>query len=193
MADISSFKPHGTGGESYNFKDATARSNISTLSNTVNNLGTRVTALENSGGGFKLYYGADIEIEDAEDYEYTDCDYVVTCRYQRWNDESGSWIKEDYWTIGNYTNKKTGEYNVLVRSPATGDILIYNNAIYMRNTPVYSGQNNTGSIVGYTYSYRDITEFYYIIGVVEVNIENEDYPNHYNTFTRLKLCKLDYA
>lgn len=192
MADISSFKPNGTGGASYNFKDATARSNISTLSNTVNNLGTRVTALENAGGGFKLYYGADIEIEDAVDYDYTDCDYVVTCRRQMWNNESGSWVKEDYWTIANYRKDQSGE-DVLLRSPATGDILIYNNARLLRNTPVYSGQNNTGSIVGYTYSYRDITEFYYIIGVVEVNIESEDYPKHYNTFTRLKLCKLDYA
>lgn len=48
MSDISAFKPYGTGGASYNFKDATARSNISGLD-------TRVTALENAGSGLKIH------------------------------------------------------------------------------------------------------------------------------------------
>ena len=46
MADISAIKPNGAGGASYNFKDATARSNIDTLSNNVSALGGRVTSAE---------------------------------------------------------------------------------------------------------------------------------------------------
>lgn len=48
MADVSSIKPYGTGGASYNIKDATARTNI-------NALNTRVTALENAGGSLKMH------------------------------------------------------------------------------------------------------------------------------------------
>lgn len=46
MADISAIKPSGASGASYNIKDATARTNIGTLSNNVSALGGRVTSVE---------------------------------------------------------------------------------------------------------------------------------------------------
>lgn len=51
MADISAIKPAGAGGASYNLKDAAARVNINILFGQDQELDTRVTALENSGGG----------------------------------------------------------------------------------------------------------------------------------------------
>lgn len=57
MADISSIKPAGAGGASYNFKDSAARVNINILFGQDQALDTRVTALENapSGGGVGIY------------------------------------------------------------------------------------------------------------------------------------------
>ena len=80
MADVSSIKPYGAGGASLNFKDATARSNISGLD-------TRVTALENAGGGVKIYRIAGPEI-------ITDDIHNSVSGVVKWDSENRVWFND---------------------------------------------------------------------------------------------------
>lgn len=112
MADISSIKPYGTGGASLNFKDATARSNISGLD-------TRVTALENAGGGVNIYrvYGTTITMEDFNDPVYG---------VLYWDSENREWTN-DYGDGFNYvpvTSLMPQYPNTTAPAAAVGDILI---------------------------------------------------------------------
>lgn len=136
MADISSFKPHGAGGTSYNFKDATARSNISTLSTTVNNLGTRVTALENAGGGAVLWVTD--EIEYPEDWDISGCDYIFVCERSVWkyneNDQPVFYTEYPVYTYYNGSEDSV----VKVGNVKAGDIIItedYNQRSFWGSLP----------------------------------------------------------
>lgn len=116
MADISAFKPYGAGGASLNFKDATARSNISGLD-------TRVTALENAGGSQSTYFSTEYGNDPEEDYGFTDCGYTVIVDATRWRyDDNDRQIQRTYHDTWSYYNNLTEEME-RVGTPKVGDII----------------------------------------------------------------------
>lgn len=138
MADISSFKPNGAGGASYNFKDTTARNNISTLSNTVNNLGTRVTALENSGGGISFWVADEVDSEPYEDWGLSDCDYAIIYEESVWDyDDNDNPILRTYYPTRTYYRRSDDSY-VKVGNVKAGDIIVveeYNSRSFYGTLP----------------------------------------------------------
>lgn len=124
MSDISSFKPHGAGGTAYNFKDASARSNITTLSNSVTSLGNRVTALENAGSGFKLWTCDEISDNPSEYWGISDCDFAAILEESVWDydDNDQPTLYTRYPTYTYYS----GLTDTIVRvgDPKVGDIIV---------------------------------------------------------------------
>lgn len=113
MADISSIKPYGAGGASYNIKDATARTNI-------NGLNTRVTALENAGGGIKIYRIT------GQAFAYDEIENGLT-GVVYWDSENRAWAN-DYDDTSFYyvplTSLMPNYPNTTAPSVNVGDILI---------------------------------------------------------------------
>lgn len=154
MADISSFKPHGSGGTAYNFKDATARNNISTLSNTVNNLGTRVTALENAGGGFALWVSDDISEDPSEEWGLSGCDYAFVCERNVWDYDDNDQPKlYTYYPTYTYYNGLE-DTNVKVGDVKAGDIIMAENYV----SRPFSGRLPADSTIGYVNNSPLLTE-----------------------------------
>lgn len=138
MADISSIKPYGTSGASLNFKDATARSNISSLN-------TRVTALENAGGGQSTYFSGDYGNDPEGDYGFTDCGYTVIVDSTRWGyDDNDHQIQRTFHDTYSYYNNLT-EAMERVGTPKVGDIIFVNDSKGM----YISGTMPSNTTIGY--------------------------------------------
>ena len=206
MADISSFKPNGAGGASYNFKDATARSNISTLSNSVNSLGNRVTALENAGSGTVRVWKAIDTIMPLED-EYPNYyrgygeDYGYITKAVRWiqNEDTGVWEQKTFDGIGMY-NPDTDSYShtfptqlntgVTIEEPKVADYILGTENI-VSYAQVRDGTTpGTGSVVGYAQYTRVVTRLYIISSFVTYT-EASEREGYTDTITLARMIMLE--
>lgn len=143
MADISSIKPYGSSGASYNYKDATARTNITTLyaqdealesniqtvsgrvttlTNTVGTIDSRVTALENAGGGGdKIYQLGGFPFSDEDMEVWGAGDIIFDSSNRTWSysyDDTLIWYAP--------TSNLIPEYpSTTVPTPNVGDIVAW--------------------------------------------------------------------
>lgn len=154
MADISSFKPHGAGGTAYNFKDATARTNITTLSNSVTSLGNRVTALENAGGGLAFWVTEEITDNPSEYWGISDCDFTAILEESVWDydDNDQATLYTRYPTYTYYNDLM--ETNVRVGNAKVGDIIIVNEFIHQN----FYGNLPADTTIGYVNNSSLLTE-----------------------------------
>lgn len=199
MADVSSIKPYGTGGASYNLKDATARSNI-------NGLNTRVTALENAGSGtvrvWKAIDGIMSLDEDYPDYYrgYGEV-YCYNTKSVRWvqNEDTGVWKQKTYDGLGMY-NPDTDSYShtfpaqlntgVTIEEPKVADYIIETKNI-SENAMVTDGTTpGTGSFVGYAQYYREVTNLYIISSFVTYT-EASEREGYTDTITLARMILLE--
>ena len=199
MADISAIKPYGTGGASYNIKDATARSNISGLD-------TRVTALENAGGGQSTYFSDDYCSDPEEEYGFTDCGYTVIVDATRWiYDDNDRQIQRTYHNTWSYYNNLT-DVMERVGTPKVGDLIFVNDFDrlsisgtmptdstigYLSNTSELDGRYvlksppdpvppggfpivGSGNYVSLGNTYYSTYKAFYIVGFATVNVPSEE-------------------
>lgn len=150
MADISAIKPAGASGASYNLKDATARTNISTLSTTVQSLGGRVTSLETDMQAVKnniqsTYFSGEYGSDPEEDYGFTDCGYTVIVDATRWiYDDNDRQIQRTYHETWSYYSNLTDAME-RVGTPKVGDIIFVKELASM----YISGPMPSDTTIGY--------------------------------------------
>lgn len=199
MADVSSIKPYGTGGASYNLKDATARSNISGLN-------TRVTALENAGSGtVRVWKAIDTVMSLEEEYPtyyrgYGE-DYCYITKSVRWvqNEDTGVWEQKTFDGIGMY-NPNTDSYThtfptqlntgVTIEEPKIADYILESRTISAYARVTDGTTPGTGTVVGYAEYQRVYTSLYIISSFVTYTEESER-EGYTDTITMARMMMLE--